>query len=108
MFLIVSVKPKYTEEEISLQQEYENIRQQLIPIMETELEAVTKVTLQFSKELLAAAPVLSKQIIDQIANTRFDTVQLIEELKTLDMSTQSGINLIIRLSNEYKVDNQTR
>ena len=106
--MIVSVKPKYTEEEISLQQEYEDIRQKLIPIMETELEAATEVALKFSKELSAAAPVLSKQIINQIANTRFDTIRLIEELKTLDMSTQSGINLIIRLSNEYKVDNQTR
>lgn len=106
--MIVSVKPKYTEEEISLQQEYESIRQQLIPIMETELEAATKVSQAFAKELSAVAPVLSKQIIDQIANTRFDTIQLIEELKTLDISAQSGINLIIRLSNEYKVDNQTR
>lgn len=106
--MIVSVKPKYTEKEISLQQEYEDIRQKLIPIMETELEAATGVALKFSKELSAAAPVLSKQIINQIANTRFETIRLIEELKTLDMSTQSGINLIIRLSNEYKVDNQTR
>ena len=106
--MIVSVKPKYTEEEISLQQEYEDIRQKLIPIMETELEAATEVSLKFSKELLAAAPVLSKQIVNQIANIRFETVQLIEELKTLDMDSQSGVNLIIRLSNEYKVDNKTR
>lgn len=106
--MIVSVKPKYTEEEISLQQEYEDIRQKLIPIMETELEAATEVTLKFSKELSAAAPVLSKQIINQITNTRFETMQLIEELKTLDMDSQSGVNLIIKLSNEYKVDNKTR
>lgn len=106
--MIVSVKPKYAEEEIPLQQEYEDIRQKLIPIMETELDAATKVSQAFAKELSAAAPILSKQIMNQIASIRFDTVQLIEELKTLDISAQSGINLIIRLSNEYKVDNQTR
>lgn len=106
--MIVSVKPKYTEKEISLQQEYEDIRQKLIPIMETELEAATEVALKFSKELSAAAPVLSKQIINQIANTRFETIQLIEELKTLDTNSQSSVNLIIKLSNEYKVDNKTR
>lgn len=106
--MIVSVKPKYTEKEISLQQEYEDIRQKLIPIMETELEAATEVALKFSKELSAAAPVLSKQIINQIANTRFETIQLIEELKTLDTNSQSSVNLIIKLSNEYKADNKTR
>ena len=105
--MIIKVESKNTDE-TELQQEYENIRQQLIPRMETELDAATKVSQAFAKELSAAAPVLSKQIMNQIASIRFDTVQLIETLKTLDMNSQSGVNLIIRLSNEYKVDNRTR